>query len=242
MKEKKTERADLENKRTLFFLTGMAVILFVFYQMLEWRSPVDEYGDLGLLSPYFIETETEEGIVPETRQAEAANNDEENKAETRVGSDDYNIVDKSQEIIDDKIEMKPLEKDSTMILLPTSTLNDLVHNNLQISAQNSPAIVTAQPAGMPQFPGGNIAMIRFIHQNLQYPSVALKQRIQGRVWCSFVVEKDGSISDLKLEKGLYSFLDEEALRVLRLMPQWIPAVRNNSEVAVRVYIPIVFKL
>ena len=95
---------------------------------------------------------------------------------------------------------------------------------------------------MPQFPGGNVELIRFIYSHIQYPQAALKQRIQGRVWCSFIVDRDGTISDVALEQGIYIFLDEEALRVLKTMPPWIPGKTQGESVRVKVYLPIVFKI
>jgi TonB family protein len=93
-----------------------------------------------------------------------------------------------------------------------------------------------------EFPGGNSAFIRYIFQNIQYPSVAIKQRIQGRVVCSFIIHQDGSISDITLIQGVYIFLDEEALRVLHSMPPWKPAIQNGKPVKSKCIVPIVFKL
>jgi protein TonB len=101
------------------------------------------------------------------------------------------------------------------------------------------AVISAET--MPQFPGGQTALIRFIYENIQYPPVALKQRIEGRVWCSFIVEADGSISNIRLEESVYIFLDEEAVRVLKKMPAWSPGRTKGENVRVKIYIPIVFK-
>jgi len=93
-----------------------------------------------------------------------------------------------------------------------------------------------------EFPGGNVVFIQYIYQNIQYPSVAVKQQIQGRVVCSFIVHEDGSISDITLIQGVYIFLDEEALRVLHTMPTWKPAVKDGKAVKSKVIVPIVFRL
>ena len=93
-----------------------------------------------------------------------------------------------------------------------------------------------------EFPGGKIALIRYIYQNIQYPSVAIKQRIQGRVVSSFIINEDGSISDITLIQGVYSFLDDEVLRVLRSMPSWKPAMKDGKAVKSKVIVPIVFRL
>jgi len=243
MEEKKTYRADLENKRLLFFLTGFGIALALFYIALEWKTPVDEFAGLDLLSPYYIESElTGDFSMPANEQISAPQEKNDLTSENAV-NEDFNIVDKLTEKIETETELAPLEKDSSIALLPLLTPKELVNSDLQLPVQSASAnAAQTAPNGAPQFPGGNIAMIRFIHQNLQYPPDALKQRIQGRVWCSFVVEKNGAIADLRLEKGYYPLLDDEALRVLKLMPKWIPATENGLAKRVRVYTPIVFKL
>ena len=93
-----------------------------------------------------------------------------------------------------------------------------------------------------EFPGGRIALIQYIYQHIQYSSAALKQRIQGRVVSSFIIHEDGSVSDITLIQGVYSFLDDEALRVLHSMPSWKPAMKNGKAVKSKVIVPIVFRL
>jgi len=94
----------------------------------------------------------------------------------------------------------------------------------------------------PQFPGGNVALMKFISDNIVYPKEAHANGIQGRVISSFVVMKDGSISDLQIVRGVDPLLDAEALRVLGLMPQWKPGKQRGQNVNVRYTLPIVFSL
>jgi len=93
-----------------------------------------------------------------------------------------------------------------------------------------------------QFQDGKTALLRYIYQNIHYPPAALKQRINGRVICSFIINEDGSISDVTLVKGIYIFLDEEVLRVIRSMPEWKPAVKNGKAIKIKYFMPVVFKL
>jgi protein TonB len=93
-----------------------------------------------------------------------------------------------------------------------------------------------------EFPGGRVELIRYIYQNIRYPSVAIKQRIQGRVVCSFIINEDGSVSNIALIQGVYSFLDEEALRVIGIMPRWKPAMKDGKPVKTKCIVPIVFRL
>ena len=95
---------------------------------------------------------------------------------------------------------------------------------------------------MPKYPGVIQAMMRFIGENVRYPQEAIDNGIQGRVLVSFVVEKDGSVSDVKVLKGIGSGCDEEAIRVVEAMPKWEPGKDKGKTVRVKYDLPISFKL
>ncbi len=95
---------------------------------------------------------------------------------------------------------------------------------------------------MPQFPGGEAEMYRFISENLKYPVVDQEMGTQGRVTVRFVVTKTGEISDIQLLKGVSISCDKEAMRVIKSMPRWIPGKNNGEPVQVYFTLPIVFKL
>ena len=95
---------------------------------------------------------------------------------------------------------------------------------------------------MPQFPGGLAELMKFLGQNVRYPEEAHKNNIQGRVIVTFVVEKDGSISEAHVAKSVDPLLDAEALRVVNYMPNWIPGRQNGEPVRVKYTVPITFKL
>ena len=95
---------------------------------------------------------------------------------------------------------------------------------------------------MPQFPGGQIAMLKYIMENIKYPEQAMKEGIQGRVAVSFIVEKDGSISDVKPILSVHPLLNKEAVRVVESMPKWTPGKQNGKPVRVRFNVPVMFKL
>ncbi|MDD4630710.1 MAG: energy transducer TonB [Proteiniphilum sp.] len=106
----------------------------------------------------------------------------------------------------------------------------------------------AQWEKQPEFPGGSDAMISFIDSIFRYPSEAVDKKVQGRVITNFVIEKDGSVTEVKLVRGVDSLLDNEAIRILGLMPKWKPAEQWRSSeqassiVRVRFTLPILFKL
>lgn len=92
------------------------------------------------------------------------------------------------------------------------------------------------------YPGGYKAYDQFIKKNLKYPAEAKRLKKQGRVTVSFVVEKDGSLTDVKILRGLGAGCDEEALRLVKLMPKWIPARQRGQKVRFRHMLPVLFEL
>ncbi len=95
---------------------------------------------------------------------------------------------------------------------------------------------------MPKFPGGDAALMSFLSSHIKYPAIAEENGVQGRVVCTFVVEKDGSITDVKVAKGVDPSLDKEAVRVIKSMPKWIPGKQNGSAVRVKFTVPVTFRL
>ena len=95
---------------------------------------------------------------------------------------------------------------------------------------------------MPEFPGGGKAMMQWIAQNIQYPKEAAKANIEGSVIVSFLVEKDGSISNVEVIKSVHELLDKEALRVVNAMPKWKPGMEKGQPVRARFHIPVIFKI
>lgn len=94
----------------------------------------------------------------------------------------------------------------------------------------------------PEFPGGMEALTKYLSENIKYPEQAKKDKIQGKVYISFVVEKDGSVADAKVLRGIGGGCDEEALRVVNAMPKWTPGKQRNTPVRVQFNLPVVFKL
>lgn len=95
---------------------------------------------------------------------------------------------------------------------------------------------------MPKYPGGDIELMKFFSENIVYPEIAKRAGVEGKVILSFVVNKDGKISDIQVLKSIGAGCDEEAVRVLKIMPGWIPGKQNSNPVLTRINIPVVFKL
>ena len=95
---------------------------------------------------------------------------------------------------------------------------------------------------MPEYPGGMQAMIEFLQTSMKYPEDAAKQKVEGRVMVQFVVETDGSVSDVHVAKQVFSSLDAEAIRVVQAMPKWTPGKNGGQVVRVKYNLPIVFRM
>jgi protein TonB len=95
---------------------------------------------------------------------------------------------------------------------------------------------------MPEFPGGQAALLKWITEHIKYPAVAEENGIQGRVIATFVVERDGSVTDVQVARGVDPSLDKEAIRVLKQMPRWNPGKQNGAPVRVKYTVPVTFKL
>lgn len=95
---------------------------------------------------------------------------------------------------------------------------------------------------MPEYPGGMQAMIEFLQANMKYPEDAAKQKVEGRVMVQFVVETDGSVTDVHVAKQVFPSLDAEAIRVVQAMPKWTPGKDKGRVVRVKYNLPIVFRM
>ena len=113
--------------------------------------------------------------------------------------------------------------------------------NVKVKHQNNDSIYQ-QVDVMPEFPGGQNAMIQFMVDNVNYPQKAKDANIQGKVYVSFVVEKDGSVDEVKLMRGIGGGCDEEAVRVVKAMPKWVPGKKDGKYVRVSYMLPFFFKL
>ena len=185
-----------------------------------------------------VEQKKEIPVARETQKftAPVIKKDELVKAENQV---------KQMDQLDDKVavgtENKEGVKDRTV---------EAVRNDIAVAAPPPPPAPKPEVANkvfdvveeMPSFPGGQGALMAFLSSNIKYPVVAQENGVQGRVIVGFVVEKDGSISDVKVMRSVDPSLDREAQRVVRAMPRWKPGKQNGSAVRVKYTVPVVFRL
>lgn len=136
------------------------------------------------------------------------------------------------------------------LLLDESVSSPVLYDSETENVQDPPPVKKEDPTqeifvvveDMPEFPGGNEAMVQFLANNIQYPEVAKENGIQGRVTCQFVVLKDGTVSDVKIIRGVDPSIDAEAVRVLETMPAWKPGKQRGQAVNVQFTLPVVFSL
>ncbi len=114
------------------------------------------------------------------------------------------------------------------------------HESLLAQTEQKQILMVAEQ--MPQFPGGNDSMWSFFSKNIQYPPQAKENGIQGKVVVQFVVNEDGSLSDVKVLRDIGEGCADEVLRVLKMMPKWSPGIQFEKPVAVRFNLPVAFKI
>ena len=163
------------------------------------------------------------------------------------------VIKKDNEVKEeDEIKLDEVEKSNKAVGAFTVEGNDEVGGEVlkakeEIAAPEPPKPVEENKVfdvveQMPSFPGGMGALMSWLSQNLKYPVIAAENGVQGRVIVQFVVEKDGSITDVKVAKSVDPSLDKEAARVVGSMPHWIPGKQNGSAVRVKYTVPVTFKL
>jgi len=142
-----------------------------------------------------------------------------------------------------KMKVSLLKEDKIIAIKTLHVFKDTLHNSkdsLHDSGDSDEIFTVVEE--MPCFPGGDEARIRFLQLNIHYPGTARNNGIQGKVFVTFVVEKDGSLSNFRVLRGIGGGCDEEAVRVIKMMPKWIPGRQRGKPVRVQFNVPIRFTL
>ena len=223
MDSKKTPKADLENKKRIFLMTGLVIALGIVLVAFEWRTYERTVMDLGILEIDFIEEEDIPITRPETPPPPPP-------------------PEPSQEliIVDDDVEIEEefmIDTEAT-VFTEVQEFTPIIVEEEEIEEEQIFTIVEDQPT----FPGGDAALMQYLTNNLRYPTMAREAGIQGTVFVTFVVERDGSITDVRILRGVGGGLDEEAVRVVRNMPRWTPGRQRGQAVRVQFNLPIRFVL
>ncbi len=225
---KKSVKADLENKKNLFFMIGLVVALGVTLVAFEWTTKPSKAGDLGTIQTQ----EVEEEIIPITREQQIKPPPPPPPPKV---VEVLNIVDDDVEI-EDELEIEDTEADDETVIdvAPVVVAEE--------EEEEETAEVFFIVEDMPEFPGGDLALRKFIANAVKYPVIAQENGIQGKVYVTFVVGKDGSVSNAQVARGVDPSLDKEALRVVNSLPKWKPGKQRGKPVNVSYTVPINFVL
>ncbi|MDX9940658.1 MAG: energy transducer TonB [Bacteroidales bacterium] len=225
MEAKKSPKADLENKKRIFLQIGLAIALLGVLAAFEWKTYERQVYDLGTLEMDFIEEED----IPITRQeTPPPPPPPEASTELVIVDDDVEIEDEF--MVDVEATVMTEVKEFTPVVV--------VQEEEEISEEVIFTVVEDQPS----YPGGEEARIRYLQENLRYPQMAREAGIQGTVFVTFVVERDGSVTDVRVLRGIGGGCDEEAVRVVQNMPRWNPGRQRGQPVRVQFNMPIRFVL
>ena len=221
--KKKSAKADLESKKAIFIEIGLVIALAAVLFAFEWKSY--EKTELNLASR--IVDDTPEEMV-EITQHEKPPPPPKPPQQTTI----IEIVEDDVEI-DDEIEIDVEADQETEVeeYIP-----------IEEEDEEEEAQIFTVVESMPGFPGGESARIRYLNENIKYPQMARESGIQGRVFVTFVVEKDGKVTDVRVLRGIGGGCDEEAVRVIKNMPRWNAGKQRGKPVRVQFNMPILFKL
>ena len=212
---KKDPKISLENKKGMFFQVGLAVTLIAVFISFEWKSYYKSNYNLGDLNL----DDMEEEIIPITRQ--------EVKPPPPPPPPPEII-----EIVEDEVEIE-----NEVEIEETDTDEDEI---VEIEEDDEEFFMVVE--NMPEFPGGDLGLMKFIQKNVRYPAIAKEYNITGKVYVSFIVDKQGSVTNVKIVRGVDKNLDAEALRVVSLLPKYKPGKQRGKAVRVMFTIPINFTL
>jgi len=227
METKKSREANLEIRRTRRLAVSTVIVVVVFVAAFFVNLPQSEdYEDEYLLA--YIEEADE--LPPLFRpEPELPKTVDEPKPATRIVVSDNATPQEEQEVPDDAVETEETEM--------------AVDDEKEDEKTTEPhKVTTPDDIRLPQFPGGQGELIKWLTHNLRYPKDAQNARRQGRVLAEFMVNQDGSVTDIRIVKSLTISCDREVLRVLSSMPKWIPAHENNKPTKTIVRLPVEFML
>ncbi|WP_372776721.1 energy transducer TonB [Mangrovibacterium sp.] len=227
MELKKSPKADLESKRSIFIQIGLVISLGVTLLAFEWTARVEQASSLGSVVQQAVEDE----IIPITRQEEVKPPPPPPPPKV---VEVLTIVDDDTEI-EDELDIDDTEADDNTVI-------DVAPVIQQEAEEEEESEVFFIVENMPEFPGGELALRKFIANAIKYPVIAQENGIQGKVYVNFVVDKDGTVTQARIARGVDQSLDKEALRVVNTLPRWKPGMQRGKPVKVSYTVPISFVL
>jgi len=216
MELKKNPDVNLEQKRRLFLQIGLFISLLVVLVAFEYKSYDKSDYDLGQLNL----DDLEEEIIPITKQEVKPPPPPPPPPEV------IEIVEDEVEI-ENEIEIEDTESDEDEVI----EIEEEDDEEFFMVVEN-----------MPEFPGGDLGLMQYIQKNVRYPPIAKEYNITGKVYVSFIVDKTGNVTNVKIVRGVDKNLDAEAMRVVKSLPKYKPGKQRGKPVRVMFTIPINFTL
>ncbi len=230
MEVKKSEKANLENKKLLFLEIGLIISLAVVYFAFEWTTKEKQTVEAFEETQVIVETEEMVPITQETPPPPPS------APSIPVLSDQIDIVDDEIQV-DDDLFMN-LEDQADLAV----DVKDYVAE-VEEEVVEDEAIPFMLVEEKPSFMGGDAnAFSKWVNERLEYPEIAKENGVQGRVTLQFTVNTDGSVSNVKVLRGVDPSLDKEAVRVVSMSPKWTPGKQRDRAVKVTYTFPVIFQL
>ncbi|MDD2285379.1 MAG: energy transducer TonB [Paludibacter sp.] len=221
---KKSSKASLEDKKSIFILMGFVVALSLIYIAFEWtKHEVTVYEGVALEV-----VEEEEIEIIQTAEALPPPPPPEVPDVIEV----LNVVEDDVETAEIVIDTEDDKDKQVVIQAPVQAA----------VVEEETEVIFMVVESMPSFPGGEAALFKYLNDNIKYPVIAQESGIQGRVICQFVVNRDGSIVDIEVVRSVDRSLDAEAIRVIQSMPKWTPGKQRGKTVRVKYTLPVNFRL
>ena len=228
MEIKKSDKANLENKKLLFVEIGLVVALGITFLAFEWTSKETSVSMLDEQTQVVLEEE----IIPITHDTPPP----------PPAAPKIPVLSDQIDIVDDEIE---LEDDLFMNLEDDANLGVEIMDYVEVEEEvvEEEAIPFQLVEEKPSFQGGDANQFsKWVNQRLVYPEIAKENGVQGRVTLQFTVEKDGSVTKVKVLRGVDPSLDKEAVRVVSMSPKWKPGKQRDRAVPVTYTFPVIFQL
>jgi len=225
MQVKKSEQASLEKDKLVYVLMGLIFTFSLVYVALEWTErEVTKYEVTD--TEFLFEEEVE---IQQTSQETPPPPPPPAVQEVEV----LNVVEDNVETESIEVNTEDDKETEVVIAAPVEAPQE----------EEEEEVIFVVVESMPEFPGGQQALFKYLSENVKYPVIAQENGIQGRVICQFVVNKDGSIVDVEVVRsGGDPSLDKEAVRVIKSMPKWKPGKQRGKAVRVKYTVPVNFKL
>lgn len=225
MEVKKSRKADLEQKRSMFLQMGFIMALGAVLVAFEWETT---HNDIGVLADNDVSMGMEE-LPPLVRIKEP----EVVQPKPKPITIDQIII------VDDEFE---IEEDLEFDTESTEDMDVLLDVSVADEEDDGDPIPFFALQNKPEFPGGDRALLKFLSSSVKYPVMAQENGIQGTVYLSFVIGKTGKVSDVRVVRGVDASIDKEAIRVVSGMPDWKPGKQGTKTVAVSYQVPMKFML